>query len=57
MATKNRPVEPAELDFGSLALFTGYALSDAVLAELHARGHAKVRFSRRPIPHHRPPHH
>ena len=45
MATKDRPVEPSQLDLGTLALFTGYALSDVVLAEVHASGHASLRFS------------
>jgi DNA-binding MarR family transcriptional regulator len=45
MATKDRPIEPSALDFGTLALFTGYALSDAAIAEVKALGHEGLRFS------------
>ncbi|GAA5069141.1 DNA-binding MarR family transcriptional regulator [Thermocatellispora tengchongensis] len=38
-------VDPERLDTGSLALFTGFAASAAVEAELAARGFADLRFS------------
>jgi DNA-binding MarR family transcriptional regulator len=38
-------VDPASLDLGSLALFTGLALQEEVLAALHQRGHPWLRFA------------
>jgi DNA-binding MarR family transcriptional regulator len=45
MATKDRPVDPRTLPFGTLALFTGYAVSDALLLDLKEHGHDGLRFS------------
>ncbi|MDC0744922.1 MarR family winged helix-turn-helix transcriptional regulator [Polyangium mundeleinium] len=43
--TKAAPVDPSDLDVGSLALFVGYTLSAEVLGELRAAGHPDLRMS------------